>query len=219
MGEHLKLNAEIGAYLARPAGTPKAGVVVIQEIFGVNNHIRNVTDRFARDGYLALAPQYFDRIRPKIELGYTPDGIAEGRTHVMAVGQEKAVADTADAIAKLRELGAKKVGTVGFCWGGTIVWLSATRLTPDAAVGYYGGGIHAARTEKPKVPTLLHFGQRDAHIPMTQVEEVRALHPGVTVLDYPADHGFHCDERGSYDEPSAKLAYARTLEFFAKHLA
>ena len=198
MGEHIRLKSsagEIGAYVATPKGTPKGGIVVIQEIFGVNHHIKAVTDKFAQDGYLALAPCFFDRIKPGIELGYTPDTIAE-----------------------LKKRGCKKVAVTGFCWGGTITWLSATRLKPDAAIGYYGGGIHGAKAEKPTVPTMLHFGDKDMHIPMTHVNELRSLHPGVAIYDYPADHGFHCDERGSYDGLASAQAYARTLEFMAKHV-
>ncbi|MBV9834344.1 MAG: dienelactone hydrolase family protein [Alphaproteobacteria bacterium] len=223
MGEAIALKpsdgAAVGGYLAKPSGTPKGHVIVVMEIFGVNNHIRNVVDRFAADGYVALAPQFFDRLGPKIELGYTPETIQQGIKHVTALGFDKALFDVQAGVDALKAGGAKKVGVTGFCWGGTITWLSACRLNVDAAVGYYGGGIYGARTEKPKCPTMLHFGDKDAHIPMTQVNEVRQLHPNVIVYDYPADHGFHCDERASYDATASKLAYGRTLEFFAKHLA
>jgi carboxymethylenebutenolidase len=222
MGEDIRLKSaagEIGAYLAKPAGTAKGGIVVIQEIFGVNQHIRKVTDFFAGQGYIALAPRFFDHIKPGIELGYTPDTIAEGRGYVMQPGfTEKAVQDVDAAIKELKTRGAKKVGVTGYCWGGTISWLAATRLKPDAVSGYYGGGIHGAKAEKPTVPTQLHFGDKDMHIPMTHVNELRQLHPEVTIYDYPADHGFHCDERGSYDAAASKQAYARTLEFMAKHV-
>lgn len=222
MGEMIKLKSkdgvEIGAYLATPTGAPKGYVVVVMEIFGVNHHIRAVTDRLAADGYVALAPAFFDRIKPGIELGYTAETIAEGRGHVMGLGMEKPLADVEAAIAALKAKGAKKVGITGFCWGGTVTWLSACKLGVDCAVGYYGGGIHGARAETPKCPTMLHFGDKDAHIPMTHVNELRSLHPGVTIYDYAADHGFHCDERGSFDAAAAKTAYGRTLEFFAKHL-
>ncbi len=222
MGETIKLKAadgvEVGGYLATPTGTPKGYVIVVMEIFGVNNHIRNVTDKLAADGYMALAPQFFDRLGPKIELGYSPETIQAGFKHVTALGFDKALADVAAGIAALKARGAKKVGITGFCWGGTITWLAACRLGVDAAAGYYGGGIHANRAEKPTCPTMLHFGDKDAHIPMTSVNEVRAAHPGVTVYDYPADHGFHCDERASFDAAASKLAYGRTLEFFAKNL-
>jgi carboxymethylenebutenolidase len=193
--------------------------VVIQEIFGVNQHIRKVTDFFAGQGYLALAPRFFDHIKPGIELGYTPDTIAEGRGYVMTPGfTDKAVQDVEAAIQELKTRGTKKVGVTGYCWGGTISWLAATRLKPDAVSGYYGGGIHGARNEKPTVPTQLHFGDKDMHIPMTHVNELRTLHPNVQIFDYPADHGFHCDERGSWDAAASKQAMARTLEFFGKHV-
>ena len=222
MGEDIRLKSaagEIGAYLASPQGAPKGGIVVVQEIFGVNQHIRKVTDSFAAQGYLALAPRFFDHIKPGIELGYTPDTIAEGRGYVMTPGfTDKAVQDVDAAIAELKKRGAKKVGVTGYCWGGTISWLAATRLKPDAVSGYYGGGIHGAKGEKPTVPTQLHFGDKDMHIPMTHVNELRELHPGVQIFDYPADHGFHCDERGSWDAAASKQAMARTLEHFAKYV-
>ena len=222
MGESIRLKSaagEIGAYLATPKGTPRGGVVVIQEIFGVNHHIRAVTDSFAAQGYLALAPQYFDHIKPGIELGYTPDTIAEGRGYVMSAGfTDKAVQDTEAAIAELKKRGVAKVAVTGYCWGGTISWLAATRLKPDAVSGYYGGGIHGAKSEKPTVPTQLHFGDKDMHIPMAHVNELRQLHPGVEIFDYPADHGFHCDERGSYDKAASVKAMERTLAHFKKYV-
>ncbi len=222
MGEDIRLKSAagaIGAYLAKPTGASKGGVVVVQEIFGVNQHIRKVADFFAGQGYLALAPRFFDHIKPGIELGYTPDTIAEGRGHVMTPGfTDKAVQDVEAAMQELKTRGAKKVAVTGYCWGGTISWLAATRLKPDAVSGYYGGGIHGARTEKPTVPTQLHFGDKDMHIPMTHVNELRQLHPNVQIFDYPADHGFHCDERGSWDAAASKQAMARTLEFFGKHV-
>ena len=221
MGETIRLKSkagEIDAYLATPKGDTKGGIVVIQEIFGVNQHIRKVTDFFAAQGYLALAPCFFDHIKPGVELGYTPDTMAEGRKFVMELGVDKAVQDVDAAISVLKARGVKKVAVTGFCWGGTITWLSATRLKPDAAIGYYGGGIHGTKSEKPTVPTMLHFGDKDMHIPMAHVNEVRKLHPEVQVFDYPADHGFHCDERGSYDAPASKKAMERTLEFLKKHV-
>jgi carboxymethylenebutenolidase len=222
MGESIRLKSqagEIGAYLAAPKGTPRGGVVVIQEIFGVNHHIRAVADSFANQGYLALAPQYFDHLKPGIELGYTPDTIAEGRGYVMSPGfTDKAVQDTDAAIAELKKRGCRKVAVTGYCWGGTICWLAATRLKPDAVSGYYGGGIHGAKSEKPGVPTQLHFGDKDMHIPMAHVNELRKLHPGVEIFDYPADHGFHCDERGSWDAAASKKAMERTLAHFKKHV-
>ncbi|MBS0517526.1 MAG: dienelactone hydrolase family protein [Proteobacteria bacterium] len=221
MGEDIRLKSsagEIGAYLATPKGTPKGGIVVIQEIFGVNHHIKAVTDKFAAEGYLAIAPCFFDHVKTGVELGYTPDTIAEGRTYVTELGFDKPVADVDAAIAELKRRGVGKVAVTGFCWGGTITWLSATRLKPDAAIAYYGGGIYGTKNEKPQVPTMMHFGDKDMHIPMAHVEELRKLHPGVQIFDYPADHGFHCDERGSYDATASKQAMARTLDFLKKHV-
>ena len=221
MGEHIRLKSaagEIGAYLATPAGGAKGGIVVIQEIFGVNQHIRKVTDSFAAQGYLALAPCFFDHVKPGIELGYTPDTMAEGRKIVMEMGFDKPVQDVEAAIEELKKRGAKKVAVTGYCWGGTIAWLAATRLKPDAVSAYYGGGIHGLKSEKATVPTQMHFGDKDMHIPMAHVNELRQLHPEVAIFDYPADHGFHCDERGSYDAAASKQAMARTLELFGKHV-
>jgi carboxymethylenebutenolidase len=222
MGEQRTIEATdgttIGAYQAKPGSGTSAGLVVIQEIFGVNRHIRNVTDRFAADGYLALAPAMFDRREKNVQLGYTQEGIAQGREIAMSLKPDEILADVRGAIKALRHQGCRKVGIVGFCFGGTVAWRAAASADVDAAVGYYGGGVYGAREMKPKVPTALHFGDRDAHIPMDQVKAVADLHPEVEVHVYAADHGFHCDERGSYDAAAAKQAYQRTLEFFKKHL-
>jgi carboxymethylenebutenolidase len=222
MGEQRTIEATdgttIGAYQAKPGSGTAAGLVVIQEIFGVNRHIRNVTDRFAADGYLALAPAMFDRREKNVQLGYTQEGIAQGREIAMSLKPDEILADVRGAIKALRHQGCRKVGIVGFCFGGTVAWRAAASADVDAAVGYYGGGVYGAREMKPKVPTALHFGDRDAHIPMDQVKAVADLHPEVEVHVYAADHGFHCDERGSYDAAAAKQAYQRTLEFFKKHL-
>ncbi|MDF3075889.1 MAG: carboxymethylenebutenolidase [Alphaproteobacteria bacterium] len=222
MGEQRTIEStdgtQIGAYQAKPGSATAAGLVVIQEIFGVNRHIRNVTDRFAADGYLALAPAMFDRRQKNVQLGYTQEGIAQGRDIAMSLKPDEILADVRGAIKALRHQGCRKVGIVGFCFGGTVAWRAAASADVDAAVGYYGGGVYAARELKPKVPTALHFGDKDAHIPMDQVKAVADAHPEVEVHVYAADHGFHCDERASYDAAAAKQAYQRTLEFFGKHL-
>ena len=184
MGEDIRLKSaagEIGAYLASPNGTPKGGIVVIQEIFGVNQHIRKVTDFFAGQGYLALAPRFFDHVKPGIELGYTPDTMAEGRKIVGQLGLDKPVQDVQAAIEELQKRGAKKVAVSGFCWGGTITWLSSTRLKPDAAIAYYGGGIHGTKSEKPNAPTMMHFGDKDMHIPMEHERDPEAPSRGAGV--------------------------------------
>ena len=221
MGEWIKLKAsdgfELPAWRATPAGTPKGGIVVIQEIFGVNHHIRAVTDRFAAAGYHAVAPAVFDRVQPGVELGYDPAGIQEGMAIAGKLDREKALLDVAAATCDAASAG--KVGIVGFCMGGTFAWVASAQ-TPGlaAAVGYYGGGVVAAKTLEPKIPTMLHFGEKDDHIPLAGVKEVGELHRDVQIYLYPAGHGFHCDERASYDADSAKLAWQRTLEFFGRHL-
>jgi carboxymethylenebutenolidase len=222
MGTMVQLKAsdghDLAAYRAEPAGSPRAGLVVIQEIFGVNSHIRSVADGFAADGYVVLAPALFDRVKPGIELSYEPDDIEQGRAIRAQIAHDDAVKDMAAAVEALRGEGLK-VGVVGYCWGGSLAWNAATRLDGvAAAVGYYGGMIPDMADEQPKGPILLHFGENDASIPLEGVEKVKAAHPEVQVHIYPAGHGFNCDQRGSYHAESAKLARTRTLEFFAQHL-
>jgi carboxymethylenebutenolidase len=224
MGSTIELVARDGhrlsAYQALPAGggTPKGGVVVIQEIFGVNGHIRRVADGFAAQGYAAVAPALFDRLRPGIELGYDPGSVAEGRELRSQLGWDGPLADVQAAIEAAAAYG--KVGVVGYCWGGSLAFLSATRLTGLAcAVGYYGGQIAPYAGERTRVPVILHFGEKDQAIPMSDVDRIRAAHPDMSIFTYPADHGFNCDERGSYDAASAALALERTLLFLDAKLA
>jgi carboxymethylenebutenolidase len=221
MGRWIELRPEgdgpIAAWRADPAGAVRGGIVVIQEIFGVNAHIREVTDRFAAAGYLAVAPAIFDRIEKGFDVGYDPDSRTRGMAVVGKVDFEQVLRDAAAAVAVAKEGG--KVGIVGYCFGGSVAWAAAARLEGlSAAVGYYGGQILAMKALEPKVPTMLHFGEKDQHIPVAGVREVAAAHPDVPVHIYPADHGFNCDHRASYDAPSAALAWDRTLEFFGKHL-
>ena len=221
MSQTVKLTASDGAvidaYRADPAGKPKGGIVVLQEIFGVNPHIRRVADGFAAAGYLAVAPALFDRAKPGVELGYTPDDIPLGRDLVAAVGHDRTMLDVAAAVKAASEAGA--VGVVGYCWGGSLAYAAACSLPGvAAAVGYYGGNIAKSLGGGPKVPLMLHFGERDDHIPMSDVAAIRAALPGVPVYTYPAGHGFNCDARGSYDKPSAADALDRTLAFFAEQV-
>jgi carboxymethylenebutenolidase len=206
----------LGCYIARPQGKAKAGLVVIQEIFGVNDHMRRVAHSFAQAGYLAVTPCLFDRVKPGIELGYGEGDIANGRDTRGKTELEKVMLDLAAAVKEARTAG--KVGVVGYCWGGTLAFLSAQRLGVDAAVGYYGGGMVPHADIKTTAPTLLHFGETDAAIPLTDVEIVRKKRSEVEIRLYPAGHGFNCDERGSYDAASAKLARERTDAFFRRHL-
>jgi len=221
MGEFIKLTTRDGvmidAYKAAPAGAPRGGIVVLQEIFGVNHHIRNVADRYAADGYLAIAPALYDRVNPGVELDYVQKDIEEGLAIRAKTNIEETLADIAAAVAAAHAAG--KVGLVGYCWGGALAYVSAARLDGvDAAVGYYGGGIAANIAASFKAPVLLHFGDNDQSIPLSDVEKVRAANPDIPIHIYPAGHGFNCDERASYDADSAKLARERSLAFFAEHV-
>ncbi|MGH7367720.1 MAG: dienelactone hydrolase family protein [Candidatus Rokuibacteriota bacterium] len=218
MGTMITLTAENGhrlsAYRAAPSGAPKGGLVVVQEIFGVNHHIQSVCDRFAADGYVALAPALFDRVEPGIDLGYTADDIERGRSLKGKVDIADMVADVKAAVQALDREG-QSVGVVGYCLGGTLAWLACTRIDGvKAAVGYYGGGIAETASETPRCPVLLHFGETDQSIPPEHWARIRAAHPEVPLHVYPAGHGFSCDERASYHEPSAAVARQRTLGFF-----
>jgi carboxymethylenebutenolidase len=220
MGKWIKLTAsdkhQFDGYLAAPSGKPRGGIVVIQEIFGVNRHMRAVTDRFAAEGYAALVPALFDRVERNVDVGYDEAGIAKGRTVRQGVNYDQAMRDTAAALAHLQQFG--KVGIVGYCWGGNIVWLAACRLPVAAGVGYYGGDIANLLNETPKAPLQLHFGERDQHITPAAVARIRAAVSKVPVHTYPAGHGFNCEERKDYDAASADLARERTLAFFAEYV-
>jgi carboxymethylenebutenolidase len=218
LGKSLNLTASdghrFGAYRADPSGAPLGGVVVIQEIFGVNNHIRAVCDRLAQEGYAAVAPALFDRQVRDFESGYSPEEIEKARKFVANPDWDAMLRDTAAAIAELKGVG--PVHIVGFCMGGTIAFLASTRLDGlTSAVGYYGGRIAAFADEKPRVPTQLHFGEKDQSIPMTDVETITQKRKDCDIHVYKdAGHGFHCDERGSFHEPSSKTAWERMLAWF-----
>jgi carboxymethylenebutenolidase len=221
MGDFTTLMARDGhefrAWLSAPKGAPKGAVVVLQEIFGVNSHIRAVTDSFAAEGYVAVAPSLFDRIRMGIETGYGEKEMQEGRGYVMQLKQEQTLKDISAAIAIVKHSG--RVGVVGYCWGGRLAYLAACELPIACSVAYYGGGITQLLDKKPKVPVMYHFGERDKHITLDDVAKIKASHPEGMYYIYPADHGFNCDQRGSYDADSAALARKRTLAFFSRYLA
>jgi carboxymethylenebutenolidase len=222
LGKQFTLSAsdahQLGAYRADPAGAPKGGIVIIQEIFGVNQHIRAVCDAFAKEGYAAVAPALFDRTQRNFESGYTAAEIEKARTFVAKPDWDAMLRDTDAAIKELQSAG--PIGIVGFCMGGTIAFLAATRLSGlSAAVGYYGGRIVAYADEKPKCPTQLHFGEKDASIPMTDVDIIKQKRPDCEIYVYKdAGHGFHCDERGSFHKDSSDVAWQRTTAFLAKHM-
>ena len=204
---------QLDAYEVHPDGAV-ASVVIVQEIFGVNPHIRSVVDRYASFGYHALAPALFDRVDRGIELDYVEADIGRGRELATAVRWKPAMLDIAAAVA----YATGPVAVIGYCFGGSLAWLAANELPIGAAVGYYGGQVHDFNERAPKVPTMLHFGELDQGIPLHQVEAVAAAHPLVPVHVYPgAQHGFSCDARGSYHPVSAAIALGRTLEFLIEH--
>ncbi len=207
------------AYEARPAGDPRGAVVVIQEVFGVNSHIRSVVDGYAAEGYYAVAPAIFDRVESGIELGYEQADMERGIDLAFnQLDMQNTLADIQAGIDHARSHG--RVGVVGYCFGGLLTWLSACQLERiDAASAYYGGGVPDQRALNPKCPVILHFGEHDAHIPLDTVKQFMEAHPDLPVYLYDADHGFNCDQRGSYDAAAAGLARQRTLDLFAEHVA
>ncbi|HTW37884.1 MAG TPA: dienelactone hydrolase family protein [Steroidobacteraceae bacterium] len=209
---------ELRAWLAAPPGKPRGAVVVVQEIFGVNSHIRSVTDGYASEGYVAIAPSLFDRIRKGIELGYTQADVQEGFGYVQQLKPEQTLADLATALAVVKHAG--RAGMVGYCWGGRMTYVAACELPLACAVSYYGGGIVQCLDKKPKCPVMYHFGELDSHIPLTDVEKIKAANPeGIFHVYAGAGHGFNCDQRSSYHPQAAALARERSLAFFARHLA
>jgi carboxymethylenebutenolidase len=222
VGQDITLTAsdgfKLGAYRTQPDGKPKGAVVVIQEIFGVNHHIRNVCDRFAVQGYVAVAPSIFDRIEPNFQSGYSPEEVAIARKFVANPDWPAMLRDTQAAIDSVKDVG--NVGIIGFCLGGSVAFAAATKLTGlSAAIGYYGGAIVRFADDKPTVSTQLHFGEKDHGIPLSDVETIRAKRPDVEIFVYDgAEHGFGCDERASYNKESADIARQRSLAFLAKHL-
>jgi carboxymethylenebutenolidase len=222
MGQTVTLKAKDGhsfsAYRADPTGTPKGAIVVIQEIFGVNHHIKAVADGFAKEGYVAVAPALFDRAEKNVDLGYDQAGMTAGRGFIGKIPMDKIAEDTQAAIDYAKQFG--KVGIVGYCLGGSVAFTAATTLDGIAAsVGYYGGQIAAKAQNKPNVPTMLHFGDQDQSIPLTDIEKIKAARGGDTeIFVYHAGHGFNCDERPSWHEESAKVALGRTLDHFKKYI-
>ena len=223
MAESVRLTAadgfELSACLARPEGEPVAGLVVVQEIFGVNAHIRSVADGYARDGFLAVAPALFDRIERGVDIGYEGADRERAMSFIQKLDMDKALVDIAAALAFASTATGKKVGVIGYCLGGTLAWLAATRLHPAAAVGYYAGRIGNYAGETPSAPVMLHFGKQDTHIPAEEVEKVHAAHSEVEIYWYDAGHGFNCNPRPSYNPEAAAQARERSLRFLLKHLA
>jgi len=214
----------VPAYVAQPTGAPRGAVVVLQEIFGVNSHIREVADGYAAEGYLAVAPATFQRVQPGVELGYSEADMGVGfgyKTAVEALPEPGVLQDIQAAIDHAAAASGGKVGIVGYCWGGLLTWRAACTLRGlSAAAPYYGGGVttEAEIARHPQVPVLAHFAEEDKWIPMPSVQAFKQAHPEVTVWTYAAHHGFNCDQRGAWHAPSAQLARSRTLAFFSEHL-
>jgi len=221
MGKMIELTAadghKLAAYRAEPAGKPRGGIVVIQEIFGVNSHVKSVADGYAADGYLAIAPAMFDRVQRGFDVGYTPEDIAKGRELRPKITVDWALKDAEAAVKAAASAG--KVGIVGYCWGGFVVWMASARIPGLAcAVPYYGGGILDNADIEPKVPVMGHFGEKDSMIPVDGVRKLAEKHKKHQIFIYAADHGFNCDQRGSYNAAAAKQARERTLAFFRQHV-
>jgi len=219
MGTTIKLKAkdghELDAYLVQPQGSAKGGVVVVQEIFGVTEHIKRVADQFASHGYRVVAPAMFDRVERNVTLAYSE--IEKGREYMRKLVWPQTLADVEAAVNEARRAGDAAV--VGYCWGGTVAHVAASELDIDAAISYYGGGVAKMLDKKPRCPIMYHFGDKDASIPLSDIELIKKAAPESPVHVYPgAGHGFNCDERSSYSANDAKLALERSLAFLSEHL-
>jgi carboxymethylenebutenolidase len=223
MGEMVQLRAkdghELDAYVVQPGVPAKGGLVIVQEIHGVNAHIRAVADRYADDGFVVVAPALFDRIERGVELRGSGEDMERAMDLLKSFDIEKGVDDVAAAVQCERCFGnVKKIGVVGYCLGGTLAWLSAARLPIHAAVGYYGGRIAQYLGERPKAPVMLHFGEQDQHIPQSEIDAIAKAYPEVSIYTYPAGHGFNRDGSAGYSASCATRARTRTLEFLREHL-
>jgi carboxymethylenebutenolidase len=207
----------IKMYVARPRSESIGNIVLIQEIFGVNHHIRNVCNMFAEEGFLTIAPSLFDRVNPNVDLSYNEQDIEKGIELRKKLDWENVYKDVALAHKVVNEISMNNTAVLGFCYGGSVAWRCSANLDIfQSAVCYYGGEIPAFKNEKPTIPTLAHFGLRDTHIPQEEVRKIKALNPEIIMYVYDADHGFNCDERDSYNKEAADLAFKRTLEFLKK---
>lgn len=215
---HAQDGFTFGVYESLPKGEPKGSLVIIQEIFGVNSHIREVVDGYAQAGFAAIAPQIFDRAQRDVELGYGPDDMSSGfQLAFTDVERDLTMMDLQATVEECRKYGS--VGVVGYCYGGLLTWLSTCDLWGvDCGVAYYGGGIANELERTPKAPIMMHFGELDSFIPLEDVNKIKSAHPDAAVHVYPADHGFNCDHRDSFHAESADLARDRTLDFLTSHL-
>ncbi len=222
MGTNVEITSadgfKLGAYRAEPAGKPRGAIVLVQEIFGVNSHMRGVADGYAADGYLVITPAFFDRSEKGVDLGYGPADIEAGRGHSGKLDWANTMKDTQAAFDMVKSAG--KVAVIGYCWGGTVAWLSSSKIAGlGCAISYYGGGIGNNLAEAPIAPTMCHWGEMDHAIPMETVKKVESSHPSVQSFVYiGAGHGFNCEQRGSHHPESAKTARERSLEFLRKNV-
>ena len=221
MGEIINATAsdghEFDIYLAQAKGSPRGGIVLIQEIFGVNNHIKNVAEKFSSNGYLVGAPSLFDRVQPDIQLGYSTEDIRRGRELKDNLGNESPLMDITATLNIVRSAG--HVAVVGYCWGGTLAWLSACQVDGfNAAISYYGGGIGKLLSIQPKCPSIFHFGEQDHAIPAEEINSLRQAHPECPIYLYPAGHGFNCEQRDSFNSTSSAIAFERTIQHLDKYI-
>ena len=221
MGEIINATAsdghEFDIYLAQSKGSPRGGIVLIQEIFGVNNHIKIVAERFSSNGYLVGAPSLFDRVQPDIQLGYSTEDVIRGKELKDNLGNEKPLTDIIATLNIVRSAG--RVAVVGYCWGGTLAWLSACHVDGfNAAISYYGGGIGQLLSIEPKCPSIFHFGEQDHAIPVAEINSLRQAHPECPIYLYPAGHGFNCEQRDSFHSTSSAIAFERTIQHLDKHI-
>lgn len=222
MSTWIKLESTDGfvldAYLARPSGTPVGGLVILPEIFGVNSHIRDVTERYARLGYLTIAPAVFDRVERNLDLGYDAEDVRKGQSLMKHVDWDKAVEDIEAAGRYVSEAG--KTGIVGYCWGGSAAWAVASRTAQfSCAVSYYGNAIATLLDRQPQIPVMLHWGEQDHLISKEKILEINAAAPADTQsFLYHTGHGFNCDQRSLYHAEFARQAGDRTLAFLKQHM-
>jgi carboxymethylenebutenolidase len=204
------------AYLVKPNGRPKGAIVVVQEIFGVNSHIRRVAEQYAAEGYVAIAPALFDRLEKDVDLPYDATGLEQGRSYAGRIDDASLLADLNATIDAVSHDG--RVGMVGFCWGGKVTYIAACHTNIAAAVAYYGGGISQVLDSSPRCPMMFHFGEKDIYISSDDVNKIRSAYPKGIYHLYPAGHGFNCPDRADFDSASAHLAFDRSVEFFANHV-
>lgn len=206
----------LSSYVVKPEGPARGAIVVLQEIFGVNSHIRRVVEQYAAEGYLAIAPALFDRLQKDVNLGYDAAAMETGFALMTKATNEGVIADVNAAIGAVAHAG--KVGAVGYCWGGKVTYLSACRTNIAAGVVYYGGGTAQLLPETPRCPVLFHFGDQDAYIPVSDVDKIRRAYPQGEYHIYSANHGFNCTDRASFEPASARVAFERSLDFFRRHV-